>query len=166
MNKFFLAKYNIAVLTGYEETRRTAVYWTIFFFNRDTEHYPWHPICPSVTFLLLERWGIDQRVCPSDLCSSKLPHFPNTAETLAEEATALQLLCLLQIMTLDRYLKAPRGVKRGTKQGKMVLVACRLKASSVGDFVISFYSRCCKYYLKFQVPMRGRNENLYLYSLW
>lgn len=34
--------------------------------NRDTEHYPWHPICPSVTLLLLERWGIDQTVGPSD----------------------------------------------------------------------------------------------------
>ncbi len=34
--------------------------------NRYTEHYPWYPICPSVTLLLLERWGIDQTVGPFD----------------------------------------------------------------------------------------------------
>lgn len=51
-----------------KETRRTSKTCSLLnkLSNWDTEHYPWHPICPSVTLLVLERWGIDQTVCPSD----------------------------------------------------------------------------------------------------
>ncbi len=61
-----------SVLTGYKytitkqgECPKTCCLLTKLS-NRYTEHYPWYPICPSVTLLLLERWGIDQTVGPFD----------------------------------------------------------------------------------------------------
>ncbi len=135
--------------------------------NRDTEHYPWHPHLPlrDIAFVGKVRNRSNGRSLRLSAVQS-CPTFSTRQKTLAGETTALHLMCLLQIMTLDRYLKAPRGVKRGKNEKKTVLVACRLKTSSVGEFVISFYLRCCKCYLNFEVPTWGWNENFYLNSLW
>ncbi len=98
--------------------------------NRYTEHYPWYPICPSVTLLLLERWGIDQTVGPFDSVQFKAAllsqHGRNSGRRNHRSPPNVPIL---QIMTLDRYLKAPRGVKRGTERGENCI--CRLSTKDL-----------------------------------
>ncbi len=95
--------------------------------NRYTEHYPWYPICPSVTLLLLERWGIDQTVGPFDSVQFKAALLSQHSRNSGRRNH--HLMCLFQIMTLDRYLKAPRGVKRGTERGENG--TCRLSTKDL-----------------------------------
>lgn len=84
--------------------------------NRDTEHYPWHPICPSVTLLLLERWGIDQTVGPSDSVQFKAALLSQHGRNSGRRNHRSPPNVPVANNDMDRYLKAPRGVKRGKER--------------------------------------------------